>query len=157
VNADVWSHAEHIRQQVRVPQFPERTFDIRNFGAQTKEGHDNTQAIAAAILACHNAGGGKVLVTGGRYLSGPIHLRSNVNLHIDDGATIAFITNPNAYLPAVFTRWEGMEIMGYSPLVYAYEQTNIAVTGNGTLDGQANRTTWWPWKGSNFSSVNWGV
>lgn len=157
VTSAPWEQAELIRQRVRAPEFPARTFDIRSYGAQAKDGQDNSQAIAAAILACHNAGGGKVLVTGGRYLSGPIHLRSNVNLHIDESATIAFITDPNAYLPAVFTRWEGMEIMGYSPLIYAYEQTNIAVTGKGTLDGQANRTTWWPWKGSNFSSVDWGI
>ena len=96
-------------------------------------------------------------MTQGKYLCGAIHLRSNVNLHITKDATIAFITDTKAYLPAVFTRWEGMEIMGYSPLIYAYEQTNIAVTGEGTVDGQANRTTWWPWKGSNFSAVDWGV
>lgn len=155
--ADVWAQAEQIRQLVQPPVFPARTFDIRDYGAKAQAGFDNSSAIAAAILACHNAGGGKVLVTGGRYLSGPIHLRSNVNLHVDEGATIAFITDPKAYLPAVFTRWEGMEIMGYSPLIYAYQQSNIAVTGKGTLDGQGNRTTWWPWKGGNFSSVNWSI
>ncbi|MEP6733130.1 MAG: glycoside hydrolase family 28 protein, partial [bacterium] len=53
-----------------------------------------------------------------------------------------------AYLPAVFTRWEGMELMGYSPLIYAFEQENVAVTGTGTLDGQASDANWWPWKGS---------
>ena len=92
-----------------------------------------------------------------RYLTGPVPLLSNVNLHITKDATIAFSTDPKAYLPAVRTRWEGMEIMGYSPLVYAFEQTNVAITGGGTLDGQANRTTWWPWKGSNFSSKDWGI
>ena len=154
---DVWANAEKIRQQVKPPQFAERTFDIREFGAKGDSKHDNSKAFAAAIAACHQAGGGKVLVTQGRYLSGAIHLQSNVNLHITKDATIAFITDPNAYLPAVFTRWEGMEIMGYSPLIYAYGQTNIAITGEGTVDGQANRTTWWPWKGSNFSSVDWGM
>ena len=154
---DVWAQAEQIRQQVRAPQFPDRTFDVRDFGAKADGVHDNSNAFAAAIAACHKAGGGKVLVTQGKYLCGAIHLLSNVNLHITQGATIAFVTDPNAYLPAVFTRWEGMEIMGYSPLIYAYGQTNIAVTGAGTVDGQANRTTWWPWKGSNFSSVDWGI
>lgn len=154
---DAWAMAEQIRQQVSVPQFPDRTFDVRDFGAKADGRHDNSTAFAAAINACHNAGGGKVLVTQGKYLCGAIHLLSNVNLHITKDATIAFLTNPDAYLPAVFTRWEGMEIMGYSPLIYAYGQTNIAVTGAGTVDGQANRTTWWPWKGSNFSSVDWGI
>lgn len=155
--ANAWAKADEIRQQVQPPKFPDAVFDIRNFGAKTQTGFDSSQAIAAAIDACHKAGGGRVLVAGGRYLSGPIHLRSNVNLHIEQGATIAFSTDPKAYLPAVFTRWEGMELMGYSPLIYAYQQTNIAITGAGTLDGQANRTTWWPWKGNNFSSVDWGI
>lgn len=154
---DAWIQAEQIRQQVRPPEFPQRIFDVRDFGAKADGTHNNSKAFADAIAACNKAGGGKVLVTQGKYLCGTIHLLSNVNLHITKDATIAFITDPNAYLPAVFTRWEGMEIIGYSPLIYAYGQTNIAVTGAGTLDGQANRTTWWPWKGSNFSSVNWGV
>jgi polygalacturonase len=153
---DHWGRAEAIRRQVIPPLFPARTFDIRQYGAKP-ESSDNTQAIAAAIQACHQAGGGKVLVTEGRYVTGPIHLLSNVNLHIDENATIAFLTDPQAYLPPVFTRWEGMEIMGYSPLIYARQQTNVAITGKGILDGQANKTTWWPWKGNNFSSVNWGV
>lgn len=151
-----WSQADEIRKRVVPPKFPERVFDIRNYGALTTS-QDNTAAISAAISDCHKSGGGRVLVAGGRYLSGPIHLLSNVNLHIDDSSTIAFLTDPKAYLPAVHTRWEGMEIMGYSPLVYAFGQTNIAITGKGTLDGQANKTTWWPWKGSNFSSVDWGI
>ena len=156
-NADNWAMAEQIRKQVQAPQFPDRSFDVREFGAKAGGKHDNSKAFAAAIAACNKAGGGTVLVTQGRYLCGPIHLLSNVNLHITKDATIAFSTDPKAYLPAVFTRWEGMEIMGYSPLIYAYGQTNIAVTGEGILDGQGNRTTWWPWKGSNFSSVDWGI
>jgi polygalacturonase len=154
---NAWAMADRIRQEVARPQFPDRSFDIRDFGATPNSTQDNSTAFAAAIQACNAAGGGKVLVTQGKYFCGAIHLRSNVNLHITKDATIAFITDPNAYLPAVFTRWEGMEMMGYSPLIYAYGQTNIAVTGEGTLDGQANRTSWWPWKGSNFSSVDWGV
>jgi len=155
--SDAWAMAEQIRAQVRPPQFADRDFDVRDFGAKADGRADNSSAFAAAITACHKAGGGRVLVTEGKYLCGAIHLLSNVNLHITKGATIAFITDPKAYLPAVFTRWEGMEIMGYSPLIYAYGQTNIAITGEGIVDGQANRTTWWPWKGSNFSSVDWGI
>jgi len=154
---DAWAMAEQIRAQVRPPQFADRDFDVRDFGAKADGQADNSSAFTAAITACHKAGGGRVLVTQGKYLCGAIHLLSNVNLHIAKDATIAFSTDPKAYLPAVFTRWEGMEIMGYSPLIYAYGQTNIAITGEGTLDGQANRTTWWPWKGGNFSSRDWGV
>jgi polygalacturonase len=71
-----------------------------------------------------------------------------VNLHVAEGATLAFSTDPRQYLPPVFTRWEGVELMNYSPLIYAFEQQNIAVTGSGTLDGQAGDSHWWPWKGS---------
>lgn len=148
-----WEMADDIRHQTLVPKFPAAVFDIRDFGAVGDAGTDNSAAFAAAIEACAAAGGGRVLVTEGDYLSGPIHLQSNINLHIEEGAKIRFVTDPKAYLPAVFTRWEGMEFMGYSPLLYAYKQKNIAITGKGELDGQANRTTWWPWKGNE----EWGV
>ena len=81
----------------------------------------------------------------GTYLSGTIHLKSKVNLHVDEGATIRFSTDPAKYLPVVFTRFEGTEVMNYSPLLYAFEQEDIAVTGRGTLDGQGSRDNWWGW------------
>jgi polygalacturonase len=65
-------------------------------------------------------------------VTGAIHLKSNVNLHVSAGATIKFSKNPGDYLPVVFTRWEGTELMNYSPFIYAFEQTNIAITGEGT-------------------------
>jgi polygalacturonase len=102
-------------------------------------------AVRRSVAA--RAGGGRVVVPAGRFLTGPVHLKSNVNLHVTKGATVAFARDPKAYLPAVFTRWEGMELMGYSPLIYAFEQENVAVTGEGTLDGQADAQRWWPWKG----------
>jgi polygalacturonase len=70
-----------------------------------------------------------------------------VNLHIESGATIKFSTDPAAYLPPVYSRWEGTELLNYSPLIYAFEQENIGITGNGTLDGQADENNWWRWKG----------
>jgi polygalacturonase len=88
------------------------------------------------------------VIPAGRFLTGAVHLESNVNLHVARGATLAFTRDPAAYLPAVFTRWEGMELMGYSPFIYAFEKTNVAITGEGTLDGQADAQHWWPWKTS---------
>ena len=88
------------------------------------------------------------MVPAGNFVTGAIHLKSNVNLHVMKGATIYFSTKPADYLPLVHTRWEGVELMGYSPLIYAFEQKNIAITGEGTLDGRANETNWWPWKGN---------
>lgn len=86
------------------------------------------------------------MVSGGAFLTGAIHLKSNVNLHVEKGATILFRTNTENYLPPVFARYEGTEVMNYSPLVYAFEQTNIAITGEGTLDGQG--ANWHSWKAS---------
>lgn len=154
---EAWAQADAIVANTQVPSFPDRDFDIRHFGARADGKTDATQAIARTIAACHAAGGGRVLVTGGKYLSGPIHLLSNVNLHITKGTAIAFSTNPNDYLPAVFTRWEGMELMGYSPLIYAHGQRNIAITGEGVLDGQGDNVTWWPWKGGKWEGAkDWG-
>ncbi|HYD52184.1 MAG TPA: glycoside hydrolase family 28 protein, partial [Gemmatimonadaceae bacterium] len=142
-----WAMVPEILARIKAPTFPDRDVSVTAHGARGDGTTDCTKAFADAIAACHGAGGGRVVVPAGRYLTGPIHLRSNVNLHVTEGATIAFSTDPKAYLPAVFTRWEGMELMGYSPLIYAFEQENVAVTGKGTLDGQASETHWWPWKG----------
>ena len=153
-----WEMASTIRQQTIVPTFPDRQFNVRDYGAIDDGKTNNSVAFAQAIAACHEAGGGRVVVPAGRFLTGPIHLKSNVNLHLEPESRILFSTDPKDYLPAVFTRWEGVELMGYSPLIYAYEQKNIAVTGSGTLDGQANRTTWWPWKGGAWvGGTNWGL
>ncbi|HLT91801.1 MAG TPA: glycoside hydrolase family 28 protein [Woeseiaceae bacterium] len=148
--------ARRIRDYVVVPTFPDRTFDIRDYGAAGDGAMDCTDAFRQAVAACAEAGGGRVLVSEGTYRTGPIHLRSNVNLHVAAGATVSFIPEPERYLPPVFTRWEGVELLGYSPLIYAHRQENVAVTGAGTLDGSADNTTWWPWKGE-WSRRQWEV
>src|ERR1700741_1020983 len=109
-----------ILARIRPPVFPPRDFAITAHGAIADGTTEATRAIAAAIEACAAAGGGRVVVPAGRFLTGPIHLRGRVNLHLEAGATLAFVRDPRAYLPAVRTRWEGVELMGYSPLIYAY-------------------------------------
>jgi polygalacturonase len=145
--ADVWDNVDAILEQINPPTFPDRDFVVTEYGAVGDGQKDNTEAFRKAIEACNQAGGGRVVVPEGNFLSGPIHLLSNVNLHVVKGSTISFSTNPKDYLPLVYTRWEGVELMNYSSLIYAFEQENIAVTGEGTLDGQADETNWWPWKG----------
>lgn len=108
---------------------------------------DCREAINRAIEACNKAGGGRVVVPAGEFLTGAIRLRSNVDLHISKGATLKFATEAKAYLPIVHTRWEGMELMHLSPLIYAYEEKNIAITGEGTLDGQG-KSFFWKWHGN---------
>ncbi|MDU0114388.1 glycoside hydrolase family 28 protein [Psychrosphaera aquimarina] len=142
---DDWIKAATIRANVIRPTFQDKVFNLVDYFEISDV--DYEQAFQRSIQACHAAGGGQVVVPKGEYLTGPIHLLSNVNLHLNEGAVVRFVTDPKRYLPAVITRWEGMELMGYSPLIYAYKQTNIAITGKGILDGSGDNNTWWPWKG----------
>ena len=137
---------QQILARIRPPQFPDRAFDITRYGAREGGQSKATEAIAKAIQACSAAGGGRVVVPAGVFLTGAIHLASNVNLHLEDGATLRFSQDPLDYLPVVLTRFEGTECMNYSPFIYAFEQMNIAVTGKGTLDGGADAEHWWSWK-----------
>jgi polygalacturonase/lysophospholipase L1-like esterase len=145
---DPWAQVPGILQRIKPPVFPKRDFDITRYGAKGDGQTDCTESFRQAIAACNKAGGGRVVVPAGSYLTGAIHLRSNVNLHVSAGATIKFSQDTTKYLPLVFSRWEGMELMNYSPFIYAFEQENIAITGEGTLDGQSDTAHWWPWKGN---------
>ncbi|TDD26857.1 glycoside hydrolase family 28 protein [Kribbella turkmenica] len=106
-----------------------------------RPGADCTAAFERAVGACELTGG-RVVVSAGLFRSGPIRLRSNVELHLAAGATVRFLTDPAAY-PIVRTRWQGIECLSHSPLIYAYDEVNVAVTGVGTLDGGASYDTWW--------------
>ena len=143
--AVTWDTEAAILSRIHAPTFPDRKFSITDYGAVADGKTDCTAAIRKAIEACHAAGGGHVMVPDGEYLTGAIHLLSNVDLHLADQATMHFSTDPNAYLPVVYSRWEGTELMNYSALIYAFEQENIAVTGKGTLDGGADENSWWKW------------
>ncbi len=143
---DVWARLPQVLARIHAPVFPARDFVVTDFGAKADGQADASAAFRAAIEACHRAGGGRVVVPAGVFLTGPIHLRSRVNLRLSSGATVRFRREPASYLPPVLTRFEGVELMGYSPLVYAFEQQDVAVTGEGTLDGQAGPEHWWPWK-----------
>ncbi len=149
-----WEQVCGILSRVNAPQFPNRDFNITDYGAVGDGQTDCTEAFRKAISAAHEAGGGRVLVPAASFLTGPIHLKSNVDLHISDNAVIKFATDPNKYLPVVYSRWEGVECMNYSPLIYAYEQENIAITGKGVLDGQASNENWWRWKNTQADDVN---
>ncbi len=128
------------------PVIPDRTFDIRDFGAKTvsqAEGHKNTNEIAATIDAASRAGGGTVLIPEGTWLTGPIHLESNIDLHVAKGALVLFSEDREDYLPIVRQRHEGVEAYNYSPMIYAFELENVSITGQGTLNARGDH--WWEW------------
>jgi polygalacturonase len=154
---DPWAYADTIRDSIVEPVIPDRDFLLQDYGGAGDGATDNTAAFKRAIAACAKAGGGRVIVKGGVFKTGPIHLKSNVNLRVEKDATVSFIPEPERYLPPVFTRWEGMEFMGYSPLIYAFGEQNIAITGEGTLDGNADPEHWWPWKGPWKQHREWGA
>lgn len=130
-------------QPIKIFIYPDKDFPITDYGAQPGGEADNTKAIAAAIEACNQAGGGRVVVPAGTWLTGPIHFKSNVNLCLEENAVLNFTDNPSDYLPAVMTSWEGLECYNYSPLLYAFECENVAITGKGTL--QPKMDAWRVW------------
>lgn len=133
-----WPDEQAIVQDIRLPEIPGRTFSITDFGAQPGGTADARPAIQAAIEKAAAKGGGRVVIPAGRWLSrGPIHLASRIDLHIEEGATLLFGADARDYLPVVRTRWEGTELLGYSPLIYAFEVHDVAITGKGVIDGNA--------------------
>jgi polygalacturonase len=144
--SDPWAGAAAILARIKRPHIPARTASIVEHGAKGDGITLNSKAIAATIAALAATGGGRVLVPAGRFLTGPIHLESNIELHVAEGATLLFSADP-ADFPIVLTRFEGVEMMGLSPLIYAHRKHDIAITGAGTLDGQGSDRNWWSWKG----------
>ena len=188
---DPWQRAQAIIDSFAKPLvFREQDFPITAFGARpasmarikarltdettgellapTRGSMDAYGAIAAAIAACHAAGGGRVLIPAGNwYCAGPIVLLSNVHVHLAAGAHVFFSARPADYArhgdydcgangKLVLSRWQGNDCLNYSPLVYARGQDNIALTGadwTSILDGQGGvpfeggTDCWWDWKG----------
>lgn len=142
---DAWAEVRGILQRIKASVFPSRDFDITEYGAVGDGQMDCTEAITHAISECSRMGGGRVVAPRGIYATAAIHLKSNVNLHVPKGATLRFLRDPQRYLPVVYTRWEGTECMNYSPFLYADGQENIAITGEGTLDGNCDAQNWWNW------------
>jgi len=120
--------------------FPDKEFPITKYGAKSDGKTLCTKAFQKAMAACNKAGGGYVVVPQGKWLTGAIHFKSNCNLRLEEGAVVEFTDNPKDYLPAVHTTWEGVECYNYSPLVFAYECENVAISGKGKL---APRMKYW--------------
>jgi unsaturated rhamnogalacturonyl hydrolase len=144
MTASVWeTQYKQIEESIRMPKFADRTFDITKYGASLKaSAAKNQKAINKAIEACSKAGGGRVVIPQGTWKTGAIKMKSHVNLVIEKGATLFFEFDRSLY-PLVETRWEGLDCINYSPLIYAYKETDIAITGEGTIDGNGSDDTWW--------------
>ena len=147
--ADGWdTQYKQIEQSIRQPQFGDKVFNITKYGASTTAtAAANQKAINKAIDACSKAGGGRVVVPAGTFNTGAITLKSKVNLHVEKGAVIQFVFQPELY-PIVPTRWEGLDCYNLQPCIYAYKQNDIAITGEGTIDGGGENSTWWKWCGA---------
>jgi len=145
----VWQRTIKVDAPFEMPEiiYPDfkgcAEFSITDFGAVASDQKLTSEAIAKAIDAANQAGGGSVIIPEGEWPTGTIHLKSNVNLHLDKGAVLLFSDNPDDYLPPVHTTWEGMECYNYSPLIYAYECKNIAITGEGEV--KAKMDLWKIW------------
>lgn len=116
-------------------------YNVINFGAKNDSSKLATQAISKAIAAAVAKGGGTIYFPAGKYLTGPIHLKSNITILIDAGAELHFSDNFDDYLPMVKSRYEGVDVTSFSPLFYAYEAENIAIMGRGIIDGHGKK--WW--------------
>ena len=139
-----WNAAEAIVARIRAPAIPAATFAITSYGAS--EDAPAHRAVQAAIDACAAAGGGRVVVPAGLWrINGAITLRSNVELHLESDAVLRFGKPGEIALPLVLTRWEGTEVWNYSPLIYARDCRNVAITGNGVCDGQG-RDGFFQWR-----------
>lgn len=137
---------------VELPKIPDREYDIRDFGAVSGGEVSNTKVINQAILEAYQSGGGKVIVPAGIWLTGPIELKSNIDLHIESGAVLLFAKNKEEY-PLYMSDYEGMETIRALSPIHAENAANIAITGKGIIDG--NGGLWRPVKQFKVTQRQW--
>ena len=156
--ANAWdTQYKQIEKNIRQPEFKDKSYNITDFGASTKaKAADNQKAINKAIATCSKNGGGRVVIPGGTFITGAITMLSKVNLHIEKNGVLLFAFQPELY-PIVPTRWEGIDCWNLQPCVYAYKQTDIAITGQGTIDGGGENDTWWKWCGKDHYGWKEGI
>lgn len=139
-----WDNVDRLTGNIKKTHFPNLWVSVIDFGAvPDNPERPSGDAINRAILYVSRQGGGRVVIPDGTYYTGPITMKSNVNLQLSDKTVLKFLTDPELYFPAVKTRWEGMDCYNTHPLIYAYGESNIAITGNGTIDAQGSPETWW--------------
>lgn len=136
---------DEIVKRIQLPVIPSFKIEVTKLGAKGDSISNAKPAFDKAMALCKKNNGGTIIVPKGVYtLNGPIHFVSHVKLHLEDGAKIRFGSNPKDY-PLVLTSWEGTMLYNYSPLIYGNNVENVAITGNGIIDGEA-KNTWIKWK-----------
>jgi polygalacturonase len=150
--ASIYEGIEFDMPKVRETNFPDFEKNIIEFGALGDGLTKNSEAFKSAIEAVNKAGGGKVLVPRGVWYTGPITLLSNVNLHLEDGALIIFSKDKDDY-PLIETSFEGLNTVRCLSPINAYQVENIAITGNGTIDGSGE--VWRAVKKSKMTDAQW--
>ncbi|TPG38513.1 glycoside hydrolase family 28 protein [Flavobacterium pectinovorum] len=131
---------DSIVNRIQLPVIPSYQINVLKIGAKGDSIFNNKRAFDKAMALCKKNNGGTIIVPKGIYkINGPIHFVSNVNLKLEKEAKIKFSDKPEDYLPMVLTSWEGTMLYNYSPLIYAYECSNIAITGEGTIDGEGGK------------------
>ena len=142
-----WNTVDTILARIVAPTFPNLDCDVTKYGGVGDGTTDNTAAFAAAIADCSTKGGGRIVVPAGTVFTGPIEILSNINLNVGTGATLKFSTDATKYLPVVEVSWESSLLYNYHPLIWSHDATNIAITGGGTIDGNATSSDWYAWAG----------
>jgi polygalacturonase len=136
VEKEAWKQLPEILDRIVPPDFSDPQTVVIINSTEGDSAKDFQETFNNKIIELSGSGGGRLIIPRGQYfIDGPIRLRSNVNLHIEEGARIYFSSNPNSYLPAVKVRWEGTVCYNYSPLIYGYQLENVAITGKGIIDG----------------------
>ena len=160
-NAAGWDEAEYkrIEQSIQLPDLPQtaKVYDISKYGAKlSNPAAQNQKAINKLIALVSKKGGGCVVIPKGTWKTGAIEMKSRVKLEVQKDATLQFVFDTKLY-PLVRTSWEGLACWNYSPCIYAYKATDIAITGEGTIDGGGNMETWWPMCGHKSFNYKEGI
>lgn len=140
--------------KVELPSFPDYEVDIRDFGAQSNGAALNTDAINNAIKTVNSKGGGKVIIPAGLWVTGPIVLLSNVNLHVEKNALVVFSSDTSLY-PVIRSSFEGLDTKRCQSPISAFNAENIAITGDGVFDGAGD--SWRPVKKMKMTERQWQI
>ena len=151
-NLDIYKNIEFKMPHVSETSFAANTVSITQYGGIAGGNVKNTEAFRKAIEDLSKKGGGKLVVPRGMWLTGPIELKSNINLHVEEGAFIVFSKDKNDY-PLVDVSFEGLNTIRCQSPISAKNATNIAITGKGVIDGSGD--AWRAIKKSKVSESEW--